>query len=61
VFSDAEADQLQPIERTVGEVELDVGQLARRVAFVVRSDCEVNMARAFLNVRRRAGLAAGSR
>jgi hypothetical protein len=42
-------------------MELDVGQLAGRVAFVVGSDLDGAHSESFLHVRRRAGLAAGSR
>ena len=34
------ANQLQPVERPVGEVQLRVGQLARRIALVVRHDLD---------------------
>src|SRR5580704_19129931 len=37
-FPDAEANELQPLERAAGEVQLGVGELSGRVALVVRCD-----------------------
>src|SRR6266849_9487240 len=37
-FPDAEANQLEPFERAAGEMQLGVGELSGRVAFVVRCD-----------------------
>src|SRR6185295_11164766 len=37
---DAEADQLQAVERAVGEMQLGIGEFAGRVAFVVRGDLD---------------------
>src|SRR5712692_3634068 len=37
-FPDAEANQLEPFERAAGEMQLGVGELSGRVAFVVRRD-----------------------
>src|SRR5216684_2101724 len=37
-FPDAEANQLEPLERAAGEVQLGVGELSGRVALVVRCD-----------------------
>jgi hypothetical protein len=42
-------------------MELDVGELAGRVTSVVPSDLDTEHDESFLHVRRRAGLAAGSR
>ena len=39
-LSDAEADQLQAVERAVGEMQLGIGEFAGRVAFVVRGDLD---------------------
>src|ERR1700680_148985 len=37
-FPDAEANQPEHLERTAGEMQLGVGELSGRVAFVVRCD-----------------------
>src|ERR1700719_2688150 len=44
----AEANQLQPLERAAGEVQLGVGELSGRVALVVRCDLHGEFCRSHL-------------
>src|SRR5205823_4923391 len=39
-FPDREADQLESVERAIGEVQFCIGELAWRVRFVVRNDLD---------------------